>query len=190
MRPYAHRLPVSFPTRLLLPILTLALLAFPFPTHASSDRPTSSEYEAKAAFLLNFTKFIEWPAASGAEADDPFSICIIGNNPFGKILDRLVEGETAGGRRIEIQSIGRLPPNSCQVVFAGQSSNELSKVLSHLGRGILTVGEGDRFLRDGGMIAFVLDNRRVRFDINQSAAARAGLRISSKLLSVARFVEK
>ncbi len=102
----------------------------------------------------------------------------------------MVEGETAGSRRIEVQEVGRQPPKSCQIVFAGGSEKDLAKLLAHWGPGTLTVGEGDRFLRDGGMIAFVLENRLVRFDINQAAATRAALRISSKLLSVARSVEK
>ncbi len=89
-----------------------------------------------------------------------------------------------------IQRIGRQAPESCHVVFAGGADKDLSKVLAGLGPGVLTVGESANFLREGGMISFILENRRVRFDINQSAATKAGLRISSKLLSVARSVEK
>jgi hypothetical protein len=148
-----------------------------------------SEYDVKAAFLLNFTKFIEWPAASGGE-DALFSICVLGDDPFGRTLDRMVEGENVNGRKLEIQRIGVERAGSCQVVFAAGADKDWSKTLAGLGPGVLTVGEGDRFLRDGGMIAFVVERRRVRFDINQSAAARAALKISSKLLSVARTVEK
>jgi hypothetical protein len=76
------------------------------------------------------------------------------------------------------------------VVFVGEPDKDISKTLSGLGRGVLTVGEGDRFLRDGGMVALVVDNRRVRFDINQTAATGAGLGLSARLLNVARAVEK
>jgi hypothetical protein len=148
------------------------------------------EYEVKAAFLLNFTKFIDWPATASGGADTPFSICILGDDPFGAALDRMVEGESVNGRKLVIERSGSPPPESCQVLFASGSEKDFSKVLAGLGPGVLTVGEGDRFLRDGGMIAFVVEHRRVRFDINQAAASKAELKISSKLLSVARTVEK
>jgi hypothetical protein len=84
------------------------------------------------------------------------------------------------------------PPaaQACQVVFAEGSTKDVTKTLNGLGRGVLTVGEGGGFLRDGGIIAFVIENRRVRFDINQTAAERAALKLSSKFLSVARSIEK
>ncbi len=82
------------------------------------------------------------------------------------------------------------PPQACQVVFAEASTKDVAKTLNGLGRGVLTVGEGGSFLRDGGIIAFVIENRRVRFDINQTAAEGAALKLSSKLLSVARSIEK
>jgi hypothetical protein len=155
-----------------------------------ADGQAALEYEVKAAFLLNFTRFIEWPAAVFGGADGPFSICILGDDPFGRALDRTVEGESVNGHRIEIQRNVRQSTASCQIVFASGSEKDLPKELANLGPGVLTVGEGARFLREGGIIAFMLENRRVRFDINQSAASRAGLKISSKLLSVARSVEK
>jgi hypothetical protein len=155
----------------------------------AADEPL--EYQVKAAFLLNFTKFIEWPATAFAQPDSPVSICVWGEDPFGQTMDDIVTGEVAGGRKVTAERIKRPPaPRSCQVVFAGKSEKAIAKVLSGLGPGILTVGEGENFLRDGGMIAFVIENRRVRFLINQTAAENAGLKLSSKLLSVAKAVEK
>jgi hypothetical protein len=151
---------------------------------------TPSEYQVKAAFLLNFTKFVNWPDAAFASPEMPISICILGEDPFGPELDKIIEGETVNNRRLAVQRVRRLPLPPCHVVFVGQEEKEPGKILAGLRAGILTVGEGERFLRDGGMIAFVVDNRRVRFDVNQPAAAAAGLQISSKLLSVARNVEK
>jgi hypothetical protein len=119
-----------------------------------------------------------------------FDICILGSDPFGAVLDDLVEGETVGSRKIVIRRNRREVPNSCQVVFVSHPDSDLTKRIANLGPGILTVGEGDSFLRDGGMIAFVVENRHVRFDVNQAAANRAQLRLSSKLLSVARSVEQ
>jgi len=145
----------------------------------------------KATFLLNFTKFVEWPAAAFEDAASPISICILGDDPFQGILNQLVEGEVVNGRRVTVQKIRRAPsPKSCQILFAGKPEKDLPAVLAAVGPGVLTVGEGPDFLREGGIIAFVVENRRVRFDINQSAAANASLILSSRLLSVARTVEK
>jgi hypothetical protein len=149
------------------------------------------EYQVKAAFLLNFTKFIDWPQASFATAESPITICILGKDPFGPVLDEIIQGETVNSRKVIVQRISQPSgPQTCQVVFVGEPDKDISKMLSGLGRGVLTVGEGDRFLRDGGMVALVVDNRRVRFDINQTAATGAGLGLSARLLNVARAVEK
>lgn len=156
------------------------------PAHAEQ----SLEYQVKAAFLLNFTKFIEWPPDESAGPDSSFEICILGDDPFGTALDQMVEGETLRGRRMTVQRVRRPPPPSCRVLFIGKMEKDLASLMTDLAPGVLTVGDGPGFLRDGGMIAFLLDNNRVRFDINQSVAARAGLNISSKLLKVARSVEK
>jgi len=142
------------------------------------------EYQVKAVFLLNFTKFIEWPAADFEAPDSPVTICILGEDPFGTAIDQVVSGEVVNGRKVAVQRISRAPaPKSCQVLFSA------AKLLPDLGPGVLTVGEGETFMRAGGMIGFVIDNRRVRFDVNQAAAERAGLKISSKLLNVAREVQ-
>ena len=144
----------------------------------------------KAAFLLNFTKFIEWPADAFASERSPIAICVLGDDPFGNSLDQIVEGESVNARKLVVARINHAPaPKSCQVLFIGRSGND-NKILTGLGPGVLTVGEGGSFLRDGGMIAFVVENRRVRFDINQTAVESAKLKMSSKLLTVARSVKK
>jgi len=149
-----------------------------------------TEYQVKAAFLLNFTKFIEWPASAFEASDSPIAICILGDDPFGSTLDRIVAGEVVDGRKVTAQRVKQAPlPKSCQVLFAGRFEKDVSKVLPGLGPGVLTIGEGESFVRDGGMIAFVIENRRVRFEINQTAAERAGLKLSSRLLNVAKSVE-
>lgn len=170
-------------------VAALAILVSASVRLGAAEMDAPREYEVKAVFLLNFTRFVEWPAAAEV-GDGPFSICILGDDPFGPVLDKIVEGESVNGRRLAVRRIGRPQLNSCQVVFFSGQDKETAKVLAGMGSGVLTIGEGTAFLREGGMISFVLENRRVRFDINQSAAAKAGIRISSKLLSVARSVEK
>jgi hypothetical protein len=148
------------------------------------------EYRVKAAFLLNFTKFIEWPASAFENAESSIAICVVGYDPFGSSLDEIVKDEVVDGRKVTVQYIREAPPpRSCQVLFSGGEGKE-SKTLLDAEPGVLTVGEGESFIRNGGMIAFVIENNRVRFEINQTAAERAGLKLSSKLLSVAKSVER
>jgi len=146
------------------------------------------EYQLKAAFLLNFIKFIDWPASAFADPVSPVAICILGDDPFGNALDQVVEGETVNGRKVTAQRIKRAPQaKTCQVVFLMKPENDMVRTL---GSGILTVGQGESFIHDGGMIAFVIENRRIGFVINQGAAEAAGLKLSSKLMRVARTVQK
>jgi hypothetical protein len=168
--------------------LAIALLCCSLFVCPAAEAPR--EYAIKAAFLLNFIKFIEWPASAFGLAESPVTICILGEDSFGATINQIVEGEIVSGRRVAVQRIKHLPaPKSCQVLFWGGSEGAPAKHLPDLGPGVLTVGEGQSFMREGGMIAFVIDNRHVRFDVNQAAAEHAGLKISSKLLSVARVVQ-
>jgi len=151
----------------------------------------ATEYEVKAAFLLNFAKFVDWPPDAFASPGSPIAICVLGADPFGNNIDELVHGEAINGRSLIVRRITQAPaPLACQIVFTQQSGNDTSGILGSLGPGVLTVGEGDGFLRDGGTIAFVVENRRVRFDISLRAAAAASLKLSSRLLMVARTVER
>jgi len=177
-----------------LPIALLAGLAFcaaGLTLRASAPEQPSLEYRVKAAFLMNFAKFVEWPPAVFSSDQTPLSLCTLGADVFGTTLEQMVAGETANGRRFVVQKLDRPPaPGSCQVLFVNLPEKDRSRVLAALGPDVLTVGEGVGFLRDGGMIALVIDNRRVRFDINQTAAEHAGLKMSSQLLKVARVVRK
>src|SRR5436305_9950672 len=108
--------------------LSASLCSFPPRCAAAEARP---EYEVKAAFLLNFPKFIEWPASAFERSDSPLAICIIGDDPFGGTLDQLVENEVVGGRKISLQRIRRPPaPKSCQVLFIGKSENDVRGLLA------------------------------------------------------------
>jgi len=141
----------------------------------------------KAVFLLNFIRFVEWPQPPAASAKDPFPICIIGDDPFRGTLDRLVQDEVVNGRSIVVRRLAHWQ-DSCQLLFLSASERDVFRTLGRAGRGVLTVGEAPGFLSDGGMINFVVDDRRVRFDINLNAATHASVKISSRLLSVARTV--
>jgi hypothetical protein len=176
------------PRTAIIVCLTMGLSLVP-PLSRLSGEPL--EYQVKAAFLLNFTKFIEWPAAAFETPDSPIAICVLGDDPFGSALDQIVAGEVVNGRRVAAQRFNHIPaPKACKVIFVGTSEKDIARLLPELGIGVLTVGEGTSFTRAGGMIAFVIENRRVRFEINRTAAENAGLKLSSKLLTVAKLVER
>jgi YfiR/HmsC-like len=189
MEQVAHQRPFQRTLEKATAIGLLAWALFACSSPARADEPLASQ--VKAAFLLNFTKFVQWPALAFADEHAPLAICILGADPFGNTLDEMVKGEAVNGRELVVQRIGRQPaPKACQVLFVTAPEKEAHRVLAELGPGVLTVGEGEKFLQDGGIIAFVIQDRRVRFDIAQSAAARAMLTISSRLMNVARTVEK
>jgi hypothetical protein len=170
--------------------ILVALMAALGPMSPSRAAETTLEYQVKATFLLNFTKFIDWPPGTLGGPDAPFNICVLGNDPFGGVLDQIVSGELVSGRKVVIQKIDRDPqPGSCQIVFVGDQAEGFT-IPPVTGRGVLTVGEGEAFVRNGGMIGFILENRRVTFNINRRAAEAAGLRFSSGLLAVAKSVIK
>jgi len=156
----------------------------------SATRAQSLEYEVKAAFLLNFTRFIDWPASQDTGPDSPFAVCIFGDDPFGSILDLTMQGELVNGRKVVVERLGNTVSKTCRILYFNRSEKGVRDILANLGPGVLTVGEGDGFIAEGGMIAFVLDNRRVRFNINLAASRNGLLALSSRLLAVARSVEK
>jgi hypothetical protein len=149
------------------------------------------EYQVKAAFLLNFIKFVGWSPSAFENSTAPFRICILGEDPFGRDLDELVAGERIEGHRVEVERLGRGPvPKSCQELFVSKSQKDVAAVLAELGPGVLTVSDREGFLDDGGMIALVVEDRHVRFDINKRAAAKASLTMNARMLNVARSVRQ
>jgi YfiR/HmsC-like len=158
----------------------------------SGDKESSLEYPVKAAFLLNFAKFAEWPPDSLQAKAPAVSICVLGPDPFGEVLERAVAGRLVGGRPIVIQRHRSADSvKACHVLFiAASESDRLTQVIERLaGEPVLTVGEGDKFVRRGGVIGLVVEDNLARFEVNLNAAQRTGLLLSSKLLAVARLVD-
>ena len=154
----------------------------------AEQRTATAEDDIKAAFLFNFTKFVEWPATDRTR---PFRICTVAEPAFGTAVDRTIAGETAGGRPIEHVT----PPTpdaarACHMLFVGRlESDRLERWLGAVrGAPLLVVGESRAAWDRGAHINFVVDENRVKFDVNPDAASRAGLTVSSKLLRVARSV--
>ena len=159
-------------------------------TAVMSAQDVDLEYRVKAAYLFNFTKFIEWPnAAFVGGRSFSFSICVAGRNPFGPALTATVARETAAGLPLATRVVNAGGAPGCHVLFvpAGVAAAPYLRSVGNLP--VLTVGESPDFLAQGGIINFVLDAGRVRFEINQAAAERAQLRISSRLLQLGRASE-
>ena len=157
-----------------------------------------NEYQVKAAFLYNFAKFVEWPEEANdplnlpEHANDPIKLCIVGDDPFRSILDEMVKGKTIGGRAMEIKRIKAAEGlRDCKIAFISASERRHARsILESLqGARILTVGESRDFAREGGIINFILEDNKLHFEINVDAAQRAHLKISSKLLSLAKIIK-
>jgi hypothetical protein len=150
-----------------------------------------TEHQVKAAFLYHFARFVEWPRPAGADSTAPFVFGVLGQDPFGRDLDEVVRGKTIQGRPVTVRRCsGAAEADSMQLLFVSASeAPRLPGILKRLAqRPVLTVGETPDFARAGGIIGFYVQKDRVRFEINLEAARRAGLHLSSKLLTLARIV--
>ena len=149
------------------------------------------EYLVKAAFILNFASLIEWPAASFDSSEDPIVICHFGESRTMSLFDSAYSGRMVKRHPIEV----RHPPRvgevlGCHIIMitAERSEKADGVIIAVAGKPILTIGETENFARSGGVIGFYRDGSKTRFEINLSAAENAKLRISSRLLQLARLV--
>jgi len=155
---------------------------------AAAQRTATAEDDIKAAFLLNFTRFVDWPAAAAA---GPFHLCTVAEPAFESAVNRTIAGESTAGRPI-VRATPETPEaaRACDLLFlsrreTGRAERWLSAVRS---QPVLVVGETTAAADAGAAITFVIEDNRVKFDVNEDAASRAGLKISSKLLRVAHRV--
>jgi hypothetical protein len=163
----------------------LAVLCAPARPGAQS---ASDEYRLKAAFVYRFPQFVEWPAAAFRESGT-LDVCVLQPNPFGSELEQLVTGEAVSGRPLRVRLVSGIDGlEGCHALFAGGRSDVKPALKAVIGRPVLTIGETDRFLDDGGAIALKMVGRRVRFEVNATNVQKSGLRISAQLLSLAAAV--
>jgi hypothetical protein len=155
----------------------------------AAQRPR--EYQVKAAYLYGFGRFVEWPAAAPAATDGAFVLCVLGEDPFGRLLDEAADGAVMKNQPVSVRRIERPEDGAaCDTLFVSASEQpRLTRILSVLdGRPVLTVGDSAEFARQGGMIGFSMEGSRVRFTVNLAAAQDAGLMLQSELLRVAAGV--
>ena len=158
---------------------------------ALSQDDTALEYRVKAAFLFNFTKFVEWPAGAFVNATTPLTICVLGNDPFGAVLDETVRDKQVNNRSLAVRRISQVAETrDCRILFISNSERQqLSDITRSIqGLPVLTVGEAPEFTDAHGMIRFLIVDGKVRFIVNRRATEQAQLALSSKLLSVAQDV--
>jgi hypothetical protein len=151
----------------------------------------SDEYRVKAAFLFHFAQLVDWPPDTLADKDKAFTLCTIGQDSFGGDLEAALQGKSIGTNPLQIRHL-KLPKEvqGCQMVFIGnRERKQIAPLLNILkDEAILTVGESNDFVKQGGMIGFFMEDDKVRFEVNVDAAARAKLKISSRLLLLAKSV--
>ena len=158
---------------------------------ARGDDLRVDEYRIKATFLYNFAKFVEWRPSSFSDASAPLRICVFGQDPFGQELRDITSEKTVNGRQLQVYQVVDLQlARTCHILFIASSEKaQLKRIFEDLrGTDVLTVGDTKGFAELGGIINFVLEDDRVHFEVNRKAADQAGLKISSKLLSVAKRV--
>jgi hypothetical protein len=160
-------------------------------TGAGADR--FSQREVEATFLYKYANFVEWPRQAFPRADTPITIGVVGEDPFGALLDKLVEGQTVKGRSFAVKRWKRVEDlGPCHILFVAASEKArwiaLKEKLKNAS--VLTVASYAGFARDGGIVNFVREGQSVRFQINQAAAQKVGLRIHGSLLKLARPVSE
>jgi YfiR/HmsC-like len=150
-----------------------------------------TEEQIKAGFLFNFTKFVEWPPESFADANAPIVIGIVGDSAVEKLLMEVAAGKSVNGRPVLVKHFKDLQDvRNCQIVFVGSSDEKrMPQILEALkASSVLSVGETPGFIPAGGMINFFIEDNKVRLEINLDAATRARVKISAKVIAVGRLV--
>jgi hypothetical protein len=169
-----------------LAVILATMLAGPTELHGDA-----SEYVVKAAFLIHFAQFVEWPPEAFKDASSPLMYCTIGEDPFGGALEESVKGKSVGGRALQVQHLkGREQIGGCHILFIGgaEKKHVAEDLSSAAGHAVLTVGETEHFAQSGGVIGFLVENEKIRFEINLQTARKTKLKISSRLLSLAKTV--
>lgn len=176
-------------TTLILFLITLLLISSLFPSLAQIN--PARQYQVKAAFLYNFTQFVEWPASAFPEEGAPIVIGVIGEDPFGYYLDEVVAGEEINGHPLIVRRFNEDDEiKNCHVLFINEiGKSKTAGIIEKIkGQSILTVSDVPSFLHRGGMIRFTTVDNKIKFQINPEASKSADLIISSKLLQLAEIV--
>jgi hypothetical protein len=182
---------ITFSLRRLAITWVLVLLLLVQAWTGSTQPAQYSEYQVKGAFLVKFAMFVDWPTTSFPDPNTPITIGILGEDPFGGEFEAALKSEVASGRHFELKRFGNLQElTDCHMIFVtAQESQRLPEILGATrGKPVLIVGDRDRFAHEGGMVNFIKESGKVRFEVNAAAIEAHGLKISAKLLQVSRPV--
>jgi len=170
-------------------LLTLMLLAAPAQGRAAANEG-SLEYTVKAAYLYKFTPFVEWPPAAFANATSPFTVCVLGADPFGASLDQVLAGHQVGEHAVRVRRLQASDqPNECQILYAaGSRAQAMAAVNKVKGEPVLTVTEQSLGV-SGAVVQFYVKDGHVRFTLDPAAATANGMTISAKLLALAAALQ-
>ena len=170
-------------------LLILAVLCSVCPEASAAEQPVS-EAQVKAAFVLNFIKFVTWPESEGESGE--FSICTMKHSVLTEVIAQLAKGGPVAGKRVSVRKVDRLNSKQCRVVLVESEDYpefaSTSKALAN--QPVLTIGSGAGFTEGGGMLELFTENRRIQFDAYLPAIQRSGLSVSASLLRLARNLRK
>ena len=155
-----------------------------------AETAVSKEYQVKAVFLFNFAQFVTWPSAAFTSPEEPFRIGVLGDDPFDGFLDDTVRGEKVNGHPLVVQRFTNAADvKGCRILFISRSESEqMENILDELkDKSILTVGDTDGFVKNGGLIRFFTKANKIHFRINLEATKHVNLTISSKVLRLAEI---
>ncbi|HZP07138.1 MAG TPA: YfiR family protein [Terracidiphilus sp.] len=180
-------------TRLLMRIIAVGAWTLLSVASLVAQQAGHSEFQIKAAYLYNFGKFVKWPPDTPANQNGSFIICVLDQDPFGVTLQSALAGESVGGKPVAIKRLSRAQDAAtCHILFINSAqSKDLAGILAAVDdSSVLTVSDIRDFSKRGGMIQFVLDGNRIRFEINLESAQKSRLVLASELLKVAVAVKK
>jgi hypothetical protein len=173
-------------------ILTAVVTVVSFALPCRAGAPTR-EYQVKAAFIFNFTQFVEWPDNAFSSSDAPFVVAVMRRDPFDGSLEEAMDGKSVGRHPIVIKHFDNPEDiGACQLLFVpSERDDALSSIFGKVGKNpVLTVGETDSFMASGGHFRFYIDGNRIRFEIDPDTVEGVGLKVSAKLLKLARIYKK
>jgi hypothetical protein len=157
-----------------------------------AEEPMPSEYQVKAAFLINFPKYVDWPAEAFAETNSPVVLATSGETKVAEEIQKVIAGRAVNGRKIILKRLASGEQSGvCHILFISAAEQQRSpNLLANLkDADVLTVGESDDFLEIGGIINLARRDQKIALEVNLTAASNARIKISSKLLSVASVVK-
>ena len=190
LQPSKGRVGERFPAHCVLSVIAALMLILLSPRLPAQTGP--SQYDVEAAYLLDFGKFTQLSTGSQAVQRTTFDVCIVGRDPIGPTIDKLAANDTVDNRAVHVlRDANASQARTCAIAYINSHEDDLTRDALNLldGADVLTVGDSSNFLKDGGMIQFVVKNKHVRFAVNLDAVRKTHLILSSQLLRVALYVE-